>query len=285
MNIDFVVNPLSDVLGAEVIGLDMRQPLNEGMMNLLLDTFYEHQVLVFRNQDLTAEEQIAACSQFGEVERHPLTTNTCKYPEITYVSNVTENGKALGYTGPEFELWHSDMCYYPNVIKMAFLYAQEVPEKNGNTLFSDMYKAYDELDTDIKSLVEGKYAVFGSGHNLMSRCRERGYDITISDEDIKPDVIHPVIHTHPITLRKAILVNWTHTDHILDIPKSQSDEVLKAIYEHCSQRKYIYSHDYRPNDLIVWDNFSLLHTGSGKKIEGRRVMRRVAICGPKPYYA
>lgn len=274
---NFLVEPLSNVLGAAISGLDLKIPLNHSEINKLFELFYQYQVLVFRNQELTQEQQIKACGQFGEIELHPMKYNTCSHPEMTIVSNVIENGKPVGFHGPEFELWHSDMCYYKKIAKMTFLYAHIVPDDHNDTLFANMYSAYDELPESIKSIVTGKEAVFGAGLNLMNRCQQRGYDLRISAEDIKPDVIHPVVSTHPYTKKKSLFVNWTHTDYILGLSSEESDDILNKIYEHQSQRKFVYSHHYLPGDLIVWDNFSTLHTGTPKRINKPRVMHRVVI--------
>src|SRR5271155_6063322 len=132
--LDYDVQPLSDVLGAQVVGLDLRQPLDQDTVDELLDLFYRYQVLVFRGQNLSIPDQIKACKHFGEVESHPLTENTCEHPEITIMSNVTEDGKPVGYSGPPFLLWHSDLCYMEKPTKMTFLYAHTVPAKGGETL-------------------------------------------------------------------------------------------------------------------------------------------------------
>ncbi|MCB1135944.1 MAG: TauD/TfdA family dioxygenase, partial [Chlamydiia bacterium] len=238
----------------------------------------KHQVVVFRDQDLDPLQQIAVCKQFGEIEPHPLKTNTCPYSEMTIVSNVSEDGESVGYPGPEFELWHSDMCYSPAPPKFSFLYAERVPPVGGNTLFANCYAAYDTLDPQIKEFLEGKLALFGFSEKLMERCRALGYPLEIAEEDQQSDVSHPVFRKHPITQRKAVFVNWTHTDSILGVDEKQSAELLDLIHRHTTRSDRVYSHRYRPRDLIVWDNSSTLHTGDGTvAIDRPRVMRRVVV--------
>jgi taurine dioxygenase len=147
-----------------------------------------------------------------------------------------------------------------------------------------MYKAYEELSPDIKAEVEGKTAIFGSGHNLMKRCKDRGYDLHIPESDIKPDVEHPVIINHPVTNKKSIFVNWTHTDLIKGMAQEKSDSLLNHIYEHCKCSEFTYSHHYKEGDLIVWDNASTLHTGPTGVTEEPRIMRRTVVKGSKPVF-
>jgi len=279
----YEVRPLSDVLGAEVSGLDLRQPLEKETVDELLDAFYRYQVLVFRGQSLAIPEQIRACKQFGEVEPHPLTENTCEHPEITIMSNVTDDGKPVGYSGPPFLLWHSDLCYMERPAKMTFLYAHTVPAKGGETLFADMFKAYDSLDPALKQKLHGRKAVFGSGKKLMERCRKKGYDLQIDPRDTHPDVLHPVFRTHPITRKLAIYVNWTHTDSIEGLSPRESDAILEKIYEHSTSPQYVHSHSYRQGDLIVWDNASTLHTPTVTEPQYARTMHRMVLRGEKPY--
>ena len=282
---NYQLNPLSPVLGAEITGLDLRKPLSQNGIDEVMDLFHRHQVLVFRDQSLTPEEQIAACGQFGEIEIHPLEVVPWVHRELTYVANIYPGREDIfEHCGPPFELWHSDTCYLPYPAKMSLLYAEKVPSSAGDTLFADMYKAYDDLPAEIKQKIEGKEAVFGSGYKLMERCKKRGYDLQISENDMQPDVSHPIVRSHPVTKRKSIFVNWAHTDHIVDMPTRESDELLNYIYDHCRKPEYVYVHEYRQGDLIVWDNASTIHSNTDKKLSEVRIMRRVMIKGTKPYY-
>lgn len=281
----YQINPLSPVLGAEIVGVDLRQPLSQDDINHMLDVFHRYQVIVFRDQSLTPEEQIAACGQFGEIEMHPLEEVPWKHRELTYVANIYPGREdVFAHCGPSFELWHSDTCYLPYPAKMSLLYAERVPNEAGETLFANMYQAYDDLPADIKQKIEGKEAIFGSGYKLMERCQKRGYDLQIAEKDMQPDVAHPVVRTHPVTKRKSIFVNWAHTDHIVGLPQEESDALLDAIYTHCRKPEYVYTHEYRTGDLIVWDNASTLHSNTDKKLSQVRIMRRVMIQGTKPTY-
>jgi len=280
-----IVNRLSPVLGAEIVGVDLREPLGAAALQRVHDAWVEHQVIVFRDQDLTQEQQIAACRQFGTIEPHPLKTNTNQHPEITVSSNVVKEGSPLGYIGPPFALWHSDLCYLPEPAKMTFLYAHSVPKTNGGTWFANMYAAYDQLPGDLRAKVEGRRAVTSLNYNLVARCKSKGFDLPLAEEDVKPDSLHPVVRTHPYSGKKALFVNWAHTDAIEGYPAEESQALLDRLLAHSTEDRFIYRHLYRRGDLITWDNASTIHTHQPDPVDGDRIMIRVVIRGTKPFYS
>lgn len=278
------VNPLSSTLGAEIIGIDLKQSFSQHEINTLYELLNQHKLLVFRNQSLSPEQQIAACGQFGEIELHPSKTVPWTYRELTYVANTDSTlTQVFDHSGPPFELWHSDTCYLPVPARMSMLYAERVPSYAGETLFANMVQAYSDLPSSIKVRLENKQAVFGSGLKLMERCQKRGYNLQIPQSEIEPDVVHPVIRTHPYTQEKSIFVNWAHTDYIVDMPQEESDALLAYLYQHARQAQYIYEHHPREGDVLAWDNASLVHSNTNKKLSEMRIMRRVIIKGTVPY--
>ncbi|MEU7649190.1 TauD/TfdA dioxygenase family protein [Streptomyces huasconensis] len=267
----------SSEFGLRVNGLDLRVA-DQDDAQALIDLAATHQVLVVSGQQLTPQEQIDFCGKAGTIYPHPLKKNTCQWPEMTYVTNVAENGKARGYPGPGFHIWHSDMCYESTPPRFTTFYAERVPEEGGDTLFCDTLAAYDGLPAEIKEALEGKQAVFGFSQKLMERCQARGHMLQIDPEDQRPDTLHPVFRPHPPTGRKAVYANWTHTDAIDGMSQEQSDQYLNTIFAHCEDPAYIYAHSYREGDLVIWDNRATLHTGDGAVPEGQaRIMRRVVI--------
>jgi len=281
---DYEINPLSLALGAEVIGIDLCKTLSPDEIADIYRLCDQHKLLVFRDQSLSLQQQITACSQFGEVELHPADNVPWLHREITYVANTDPTlTTILEHCGPTFELWHSDTCYLPQPARISMLYAERVPTSGGETLFANMGQAYDDLPEHMKTRLASKRAVFGSGQSLMDRCQARGYNLQIPLDDRHPDVVHPVIRTHPSTKQKSIYVNWAHTDCILDMDSEESDTLLHYLYEHSRSEKYIYEHHPRQGDLIVWDNASTLHSNTAKKLTELRIMRRVMIKGTAPY--
>lgn len=278
------LNPLSSALGAEMIGLDLRFDLNASLVQMIQEALQEHLVLIVRDQSFTLEEQIQACGQFGEIELHPALDVPWKYREVTYVANTDPTyTQIFEHCGPPFELWHSDACYLPEPARMSLLYAERVPNEGGETLFINAVNAYDDLPEDLKRHLADKKAVFSSGNGLMERCRARGYDLRIPVEEMHPEVIHPVIRTHPYSGKKSIFVNWAHTDRILGVSDEESSALLRDLHQHCLSASYRYVHNPRQGDLIVWDNAATLHANSSKKLSEIRVMRRVMIKGTTPY--
>lgn len=281
---DYEIRPLSQVLGAEIFGIDLRQDLASDDIQELYDLIHQYQFLVFRDQQFTLEEQIRACGQFGEIELHPAKEVPWKYREITYVANTDPTyTQVLEHCGPNFELWHSDTCYLSKPARISMLYAERVPGHAGETLFANMIKAYEDLPEKMKIHLADKRAVFGSGEQLMKRCQGLGYHLQIPPQEIEPDVIHPVIRTHPYTQKKSIFVNWAHTDRILDVNEGESQELLEYLYQHAQAERYRYEHYPKAGDLMVWDNASTIHSNTAKKLTEIRVMRRVMIKGDTPY--
>lgn len=279
-----IVQRLSKTMGAEILGLDLRVPLEPATIDAVHAAWVEHQVIVFRDQDLTQEQQIAACRQFGVIEPHPLKHNTNEHVEITVSSNVVREGNPLGYIGPPFALWHSDLCYLEEPAKMTFLYAHTVPERNGDTWFANMYMAYDQLPEDLRAKVEGKRAVTSLNENLVARCASKGFHLPLAEEDVKPDSLHPVVRTHPYSGKQALFVNWAHTDRIEGYSDEESQALLDRLFDYTTEERFLYRHHYRRGDLIVWDNASTIHTHAPEPPSGDRIMVRVVVRGTKPFY-
>lgn len=273
---------LTKQFGARVIGCDVRMPLSENQLNDIGAALNEYKFLVFRNCQLNLDEQVDFCRQFGEIEPHPGGMPPWGNPNITYVANINLEGEIFDTCGPTFELWHSDTCYEAKPARMSFLYAEQVPNAHGETLFADMRRAYEDLPESLKERLADKKAVFGASENLVQRCVKRGYNLHIPVEYMRPDSVHPVFRTHPETGEKSIFVNWGHTDRILDVEEQESDELLEQLYTHSMNSKYRYEHHYQMGDLVVWDNASVIHSNCVGQLTEPRVMRRVMVCGPTP---
>ncbi|WP_168403297.1 TauD/TfdA dioxygenase family protein [Erwinia amylovora] len=268
---------LTPSFGLRVKGVDVKV-INHSEVETLLELTKEYQVLVVAAQHLTPEEQIEFCRKTGTIFPHPLKKNTCPWPEMTYVTNVQENGEARGYPGPGFPIWHSDMCYEEHPPRLTTFYAEKVPSEGGKTLFCNTLAACADLPPQLSKALEDKQAIFGFSQKLVQRCQERGYMLHIEPEDQRPDTFHPVLRPHPQTGRKAIYVNWTHTDAIVGMSEQESDHYLNVLYRHCINPIYLYAHQYQEGDLVIWDNGSTLHTGDGAVPEGQaRIMRRVVV--------
>ena len=208
--ISFTVEPLSEALGAEIVGLDLRQDLPPQTVGDIISAWHEHLVLLFRNQSLSEEDQIRFARHFGALQqrtRPPEARNEeclIKHPELTMlVSNIRENGKLIGSL-PDGEMhFHSDQCYLEKPAKGTFLYAIEIPSEGGDTLFLNMYHAYEMLPEGLKSRVDGRKARNAYLYDLTTRERNAAK----IDLSVHPHFVQPIVRTHPDTGRKALYVN------------------------------------------------------------------------------
>ena len=274
---DIRVRPLSNALGAEISGIDLRRPLGPETISTVKEAWNDHLVIVFRDQDLTQEDQERFCGYFGEMEVVKSSRSLDDdNPHILFVSNVQEEGKRTVLENGE--MWfHSDQCYYECPVSATVLYAIEIPRVGGNTLFSNCYTAYETLPADLKSRIEGRTALhaYDYGPEMQVKLGPRSADA--------PQFAHPVVRTHPETGRRAIYVNRLMTEHIEDVDEAESDELLSRLFDHVERPEFIYEHIWRPGDLLMWDNRCTLHARTDFDPAERRMLRRMTVKGDRPY--
>jgi taurine dioxygenase len=268
---------LSPAIGAEIVGLDLRAPLDDAQFEAVLRTWHHHCVLLFRKQHLEAEDQLRFAGRFGELSK--VINNHSKnsgHPSVMLVSNIRKDGQLIGGL-PDGEMYfHSDQCYVERPIKATTLYAIELPRQGGNTLFANTYLAYETLPADVQRQIAGLKAM--NVYDYDNNPTMRGSTI----RDGVPHYAHPIVRTHPDTRRKALFVNRLMTDHILDMPRAESDRLLGLLFDHQEQRRFVYEHVWSPGDLMLWDNRCSLHARTDFDASERRLLRRVAILGEKP---
>jgi taurine dioxygenase len=274
----FGVIPLSDALGAEIVGVDLREPLSQTVFEAIRDTWHAYGVVLLRGQVLDEPSQAAFGARFGELGKVLNNHKGRSYsPGVMYISNIRENGELVGALPDGEMFFHSDQCYIERPGMATMLYAMEVPKRGGNTLFANMYAAYETLPGRIKARIEGKLAlnVYDYDNNATTRGSEPREGV--------PSYAHPIVRTHPATGRKALYVNRLMTHHIVDMDRAESDALLSEIFDHQERPEFIYEHVWTPGDLLIWDNRCTLHARSDFDASERRMMRRVAILGDKPY--
>jgi taurine dioxygenase len=272
------VAPLSPAIGAEIIGVDLRAPLSDAQFGQILDAWHRNCVLLFRNQHLDTADQLRFAERFGELSKvinnH---SHNSGHPSVMLVSNIRKDGKLIGGL-PDGEMYfHSDQCYVERPIKGTTLYAIELPRQGGNTLFANMYLAYEALPAEAQERIAGLKAM--NVYDYANNPTMRGATI----REGVPHYAHPVVRTHPDTGRKALFVNRLMTDHILDMPRQESDELLAFLFDHQEQRRFVYEHVWSVGDLLLWDNRCSLHARTDFDPRERRLLRRVAILGEKPF--
>jgi taurine dioxygenase len=272
-------------VGAEVIGLDLSQPLADEDFKRIHRAHLDHHVLVFRDQRITPEQHIAFSRRFGPLQIHVLRQFQLQgHPEILVVSNIIENGKPIGL-GDAGHFWHSDLSYKETPSLGSLLHAQELPDEGGDTLFANMHLAWDTLPQHLRDAVEGRTAE----HTYLARYAElqqrSPWRPNLSAEqiaEVKP-VIHPIVRTHPETGRKALFVSEHFTTRVTGLPEDESYALLQELFAHSVRNEHIYRHQWREHDLVFWDNRSLMHLAAGTPDHLRRKMYRTTIEGDTPF--
>jgi taurine dioxygenase len=281
-----IVEPLSPALGAEIAGVDLREELPAETIAAIIDAWHQYLVILFRNQSLSEEEQIRFARHFGVLQqrgRPPEARNEAsrlEHPEITMlVSNIRENGKLIGSLADGEMHFHSDFCYVEKPAKGTFLYAVEIPSQGGDTLFLNMYKAYETLPAALKARVEGRKAV--NAYHYESPTREvNGAQLDFS---ANPHYAQPIIRTHPDTRRKALYVNRLMTWTVEGMDKEEGSALLDQLFAHIEQDQFIYAHKWRVGDLVLWDNRCTLHARTDFSDKERRMLRRNVVAGDRAF--
>ncbi len=280
------VTPLSPALGAEISCVDLRDALSEQTFRQILDAWHEHLVILFHNQSLSEDDQIRFAERFGPLQkrtRPPEKINEAghtKYPQLTMlVSNIRENGKLIGSL-PDGEMhFHSDQCYIEKPATGTFLYAIEVPSQGGDTLFLNMYKAYETLPADLKARIDGKKALNAYLYDSTTRAIN-GAKVDFTKH---PHYVQPIVRTHPDTRRKTLYVNRLMTFSIEGMGDEEGGALLDRLFAHIEQDRFIYAHHWRPGDLVLWDNRCTLHARTDFSDQERRLLRRHLVMGDRAF--
>jgi taurine dioxygenase len=271
------IRPLAPGIGAEIVGLDLSRPMPDAVFGEVERAWHRHNVLLFRGQSLTEEQEVAFGARFGPLAQriNKVPTGHVTHPSVMLISNVRENGELIGAL-PDGEMYfHSDQCYVERPSMAALLFAIEIPSKGGNTLFANGYLAYETLPEAMKTRLAGLTALNVYDYENAATT---GGEISES----APRYAHPIVRTHPATGRKTLFVNRLMTREIVGLPKEESQRLLAFLFDHQEQPEFIYEHVWRPGDLLIWDNRCTLHARSDFDASERRLLRRVAILGEKP---
>ncbi len=280
----FDIRPLGAALGAEVVGLDLAAPLSDEDFARLHRAHLDHHVLVFRDQRITPAQQVAFSERWGPLQRHVLQQFALReQPEVLIVSNIKENGQPIGL-GDAGVFWHSDLSYKDKPSLGSFLHAQELPEEGGDTLFANQHRAFEELPDDLRAQVLGRRAEHSYLKQYKALQQRSPWRPDLTPEQIAavPPAVHPVVRTHPESKRPALFVSEHFTTRVVGLPDDQSEALLKRLYEHSTQERFVYRHRWRDGDLVFWDNRSVLHLAAGCPEHLRRRLYRTTIEGDVP---
>lgn len=268
---------LSPVIGTEVLGIDLREALDDDVIQWLYDLLVERKVIFFRDQDITQEQHVAFAQRFGELEVHPFTTNDQAHPEIIHLDNDRDHP-------PYINIWHSDVTWRVEPSLGSILRAVEVPDVGGDTLFANMEAAYNGLDDATKTQIEGLIAVHDN-ESFLNGMRKQGAspaEIEAKRREFPPTT-HPVIRTHPNSGNKSIYVNQAFTRTIEGMPEPEASALLQKLYQTASNPDVQCRFRWRRNSLAFWDNRAAQHFAAADYWPHTRRMERVTIIGDRPH--
>jgi taurine dioxygenase len=271
-------HPLEGSFAYEVLGLRLWEPLDNEVAEHLRDLWARHPVLVFRRQALSEPELAEFSALFGPLERVVRTEwASPAVPEIGLISNLKDGqARPIGGLGDGELQWHSDQSYMMNPATGAVLYAVELPPDGGTTSWVDLSAACAALPDRLKRLVEGRHGVFNYVKRLAGY---QGVDQVISAEaqGKTPPVLHPLVHTHPTTGSKALYLDSTTTTGVAGMDTASGSGLLDEIYSFATRPEFVYRHDWRVGDVVMWDNGSTMHRREPFDATARRLMKRTTI--------
>jgi taurine dioxygenase len=277
------IRPTGAALGAEVQGVDLRA-LDDDTFAAIHGAWLDHQVLLFREQQLSDEDLVAFSRRFGDLDEAPVQETGKRFveghPEIYVVSNVVQDGVAIGSLGSGEAVWHTDMSYLPDPPKASVLYALEVPPSGGDTSFCSMYAAWDELPAALRRRVEGLRVKHDGTYNSGGYLRQ---GITPTDDPrTSPGTFHPLVYVHPETGRRGLYLGRRRNSYIEDASLEESNALLDEIWSHATRDSLTWRHQWRPGDLVLWDNRCTMHRRDAFDPTTRRIMHRTQIKATRP---
>jgi taurine dioxygenase len=270
-------------LGAEITGVDLRA-IDDAAFDAIHGAWIEHQVLLFRGQSLDDHDLIAFSRRFGDLDHAPIQENGQRIangmPEIYVVSNVIENGVAIGSLGYGEAVWHTDMSYLQAPPKASMLYALEVPPSGGDTSFVDMYGAFEGLPGSLRERALGLRVKHDGTYNSGGYVRQ---GVTPTDDPRQaPGTLHPLVCTHPESGRRMLYLGRRRMAWLEGFDIAESDALLDEIWAYATQSRFVWTHQWRVGDLVLWDNRCTMHRRDPFDASTRRVMHRTQVKGSAP---
>ena len=271
------IRPISGALGAEVYGIDLVQSLNSTDVKNIRKALLDHLVIFFRNQFITPSQQLSFAKYFGELVEYPLVKGLDGFPEIVPVVKLPD--ETINFGG----LWHSDTTYLETPPLGGILVAKELPPYGGDTLFSNMYLAYESLSKGMRNLLNDLTAINSSAKSRVTETRrDRMHSSSKGSVNSELKAEHPVIRTHPETGRKALYVNFGHTVCFKGMSEKESAPILNFLYRHQTRPEFTCCFRWHPGSIAFWDNRCTQHNPVNDYNGYKRVMHRISIAGDKP---
>ena len=271
------IRPLAGSIGAEICGLDLSGEIADETIGAIRHAWLDHLVIFFRGQNLAPAQFLAFARRFGEPVEYPFLKGLDGFPAITPVIKLEHERVNFG------GLWHSDTAYLDTPPMGTMLIAREVPPHGGDTLFANMYLAYESLSPGMRRLLDGLVAVNASSKADVTKTREdRMRDAARSEARTEYEALHPVVRTHNETGRKALYVNGGHTVRFNGMTEAESAPLLDFLVAHLARPEFTCRFRWEPGSLAFWDNRCAQHNPINDYHGFRRVMHRVTLKGDRP---
>lgn len=273
------ITTLSPALGAQISGVDLSRDLTSAERDAIERAILEHQVLFFRDQPVTPQQQARFAAHFGDLHIHPIYPNVPEQPEVlildTAVTDVRDNA-----------IWHTDVTFLPTPALGAVLSAKQLPAYGGDTLWASGIAAFEALSAPMRALLDGLTATHDFTRSFpLERFGSTAEDLARWEETRRknPPLSHPVIRTHPVSGRKALFVNDGFTTRINELEPAESEAILKMLFAHATRPEFTIRWRWQENDVAMWDNRVTQHYAVDDYRPQRRVMHRATILGDAPF--
>ncbi|WP_147200103.1 taurine dioxygenase [Pantoea sp. CCBC3-3-1] len=280
MNERLTIKALGPYIGAQVSDVDLSRPLSDAQFEQLYHALIRNQVLFFRNQPLTPQQQRALAARFGDLHIHPVYPHAPDVEEIIVLDTHDDNP-------PDNDNWHTDVTFIDTPPAGAILAAKQLPETGGDTLWASGIAAYEALSAPFKVLLNGLQAE----HDFTKSFQEFKYRKSEEEHarwklavEKNPPLQHPVIRTHPVSGKQALFVNEGFTTRIVDLSQKESDALLTFLFAHITKPEFQVRWRWQENDVAIWDNRVTQHYANADYLPARRIMHRATILGDKPFY-
>jgi len=272
-----MIQPLSGALGAEIIGVDLALTLNEMAIKTIRQALLNHLVLVFRDQTITPEHHIAFAKAFGDIVPYPFVQGLDEHPDIIPV--VKLENEIINFGG----LWHADTTYLDIPPMGSILVARELPPVGGDTLFANMYMAYEALSDGLKKMLGGLIVVNSSAKKAVASTRVINKEARAKEDPTSArEAEHPAVRTHPETGRKALYVNGAHSVQFKGMSPAESSPILKYLFAHQTKPEFTCRVQWQPGTIVFLDNRCVQHNPINDYHGHKRVLHRITLAGDKP---
>ncbi|MDG2048326.1 MAG: taurine dioxygenase [Halioglobus sp.] len=273
----FTVKPIANALGAELDGVDLCKDVPSEVYREIRRLLVKHQVIFFRDQNISPAQHKALAESFGPLQTHPAYDTIAGFPEITVLESTVEKPSKI-------ELWHSDMTFRKHPPLGSVLRSKICPPKGGDTLWASMTAAYDGLSNPMQEFLSRLTAEhdfsFGFKESLAESGGRERLAQAVTDN---PPVTHPVVQIHPESGKKVVFVNPLFTTKIIELEDDESHALLRFLFKHVTMPEYICRFHWQPDSIAIWDNRSTQHKPINDYFPAHRRLERIAIDGDRPY--